>query len=69
MNKIYEMMPDLQGDEMILLENLTKNYSDDQIRDFANLYRARRKDPQMICFLLLPVWLGLPGYIVFYSIK
>lgn len=29
MNKIYEMMPDLQGDEMILLENLTKNYSDD----------------------------------------
>jgi len=30
MNKIYEMMPDLQGDEMILLQNLTKDYSDDR---------------------------------------
>jgi len=59
MNKIYEMMPDLQGDEMILLENLTKNYSDDQIRDFANLYRARRKDPQMI---LLFAFAGLVGF-------
>ncbi|HOI31932.1 MAG: TM2 domain-containing protein [Bacteroidales bacterium] len=59
MNKIYEMMPDIQGEEMFFLQTLTKGYSDDQIRDFANLYRARRKDPQMI---LLFAFAGLIGF-------
>jgi hypothetical protein len=31
MTKIYEMMPDIQGEEMIFLQNLTKDYSDDQL--------------------------------------
>ncbi len=58
MTKIFEMMPDLQGEEMIFLQNLTKDYSEDQMRDFANMYRARRKDPQII---LLVAFIGLLG--------
>jgi TM2 domain-containing membrane protein YozV len=61
MTKIYEMMPDIQGEEMIFLQNLTKDYSDDQLRDFANMYRARRKDPQMILLFAFVGLLGIAG--------
>ncbi|MBU1370999.1 MAG: TM2 domain-containing protein [Bacteroidetes bacterium] len=61
MTKIYELMPDIQGEEMVFLQNMTKEYSDDQLRNFANIYRARRKDPQMILLLCLLGFVGVSG--------
>ena len=61
MSKVYELMPDIQGEEMMFLQNLTKDYDDDKMRNFANMYRARRKDPQMILLLCLLGFVGFAG--------
>ncbi len=61
MTKIYEIMPDLQGEEMAFLQNLTKDYTEEKLRNFANIYRARRKDPQLILLLTLLGFLGFAG--------
>lgn len=61
MSKVYELMPDIQGEEMLFLQNLTKDYDDDKMRNFANMYRARRKDPQIILLLCLLGFLGVSG--------
>lgn len=31
-----------------MLKETTKDYTDDQLSSFASMYRARRRDPQMI---------------------
>ena len=49
-------MPELQGEEMAFIQNITQELDDSQLQQFANVYRARRKDPQII---LLTTLLGL----------
>lgn len=61
MTKIYEIMPDIQGEEMLFLQNLTQEYSEEKLRNFANIYRARRKDPQLVLLLTLLGFLGFAG--------
>jgi TM2 domain-containing membrane protein YozV len=54
-------MPDIQGEEMLFLQNLTQEYSEEKLRNFANIYRARRKDPQLVLLLTLLGFLGFAG--------
>jgi TM2 domain-containing membrane protein YozV len=61
MTKIYEMMPDLQGEEMAFLQSLTNDYNEEKLRNFSNIYRARRKDPQLILLLTLLGFIGFAG--------
>jgi TM2 domain-containing membrane protein YozV len=61
MTKIYEMMPDLQGEEMAFLQSLTNEYNEEKLRNFSNIYRARRKDPQLILLLTLLGFIGFAG--------
>jgi TM2 domain-containing membrane protein YozV len=61
MTKIYELMPDLMGEEMAFLQQLTNGYDEEKLRNFSNMYRARRKDPQMILLLALIGFLGFAG--------
>ncbi len=61
MNKIYELMPDIQGEEMMFLQNITKDYDEDKLRNFAHMYRARRKDPQIILLLCVVGFFGVAG--------
>lgn len=53
MAHILQFMPELQGQEMAYIQNLTKEYSDPQLQNFANIYRFRRKDPNMILLTTL----------------
>ena len=53
MANIYQFLPELQGRELILVQSLTKDYSDEQVQTFANIYRSRRRDPQMILLTTL----------------
>ncbi|PKP51541.1 MAG: hypothetical protein CVT92_12500 [Bacteroidetes bacterium HGW-Bacteroidetes-1] len=61
MSKIYELMPDIQGEEMLFLQKITEEYSEEKLRRFSGIYRARRKDPTMILLLTLLGFLGLAG--------
>jgi len=56
MTKIYEMMPDLQGEEMAFLQSLTNDYNEEKLRNFS-----RRKDPQLILLLTLLGFIGFAG--------
>lgn len=61
MTKIYEMMPDIQGDEALFLQKITDNYDEENLRKFASIYRARRKDPTLILILCIVGLLGIAG--------
>lgn len=61
MANVYELMPEIMGEEQMYVSGLIKNMNDDQARQFANIYRTRRKDPQTILLLTLVGFLGIAG--------
>jgi len=50
----FAMLPGIDQEELLWLQELTKNYNDDNKRKFIALYQSRRKDPQtvLICCLV-----------------
>ncbi|MBW6459712.1 MAG: TM2 domain-containing protein [Bacteroidales bacterium] len=61
MSKFFQFLPELQGRELAFVQGLTKDYTDEQLMTFANIYRPRRKDPQMILLVTLIGFLGVAG--------
>jgi len=61
MANVYELMPEIMGEEQMYIAGLIKNLSEEQSRQFANIYRTRRKDPQTILLLTLVGFLGISG--------
>jgi TM2 domain-containing membrane protein YozV len=53
MANIFQFLPELQGRELALVQSLTKDFSDEQLQNFANIYRIRRRDPQIILLTTL----------------
>ncbi len=56
MAKVIDVLPELQGEEMLYVQKLMNDWDIEKARSFAGVYRARRKDPQLI---LLTALLGL----------
>ena len=48
MAEIFNFIPEAQGLEMAVLQEVTKGYDEKQLLSFATVYRSRRRDPQMI---------------------
>ena len=61
MTEFYKYLPELQDRELIYVKNMTKDYSDKQMMDFANVYRARRRDPQLILLTALLGFIVVAG--------
>ncbi|MBE0639158.1 MAG: TM2 domain-containing protein [Bacteroidales bacterium] len=61
MNTLLKYLPEVEGDEMFYLNDLLKNYTEDQIRDFSFMYRSRRRDPKIILLTTLLGFLGFAG--------
>ena len=61
MANVYELMPEIMGEEQMYISGLLKNMDDNQARNFANIYRTRRRDPQTILLLTLVGFLGVAG--------
>lgn len=53
MANVFQYLPEIQGRELIFVQGLTKDYDDAQMMNFANVYRSRRRDPQMILLTTL----------------
>lgn len=53
-NNLLMFLPELTNEELIYLQTITRDMTESQIQQFANMYRMRRKDPQtiLICTLL-----------------
>lgn len=56
MARVIDVLPEITGEEMLYVQSLLKDMDDEKARSFASVYRARRKDPQVI---LITALLGL----------
>lgn len=54
-------IPELQGMELNHVQMLIKDFNDKQAMHFASIYRARRKDPQLILLTCLVGLFGIAG--------
>lgn len=61
MLNIYQILPELEGDEMIFVQGVIKDLNDAQAQQFGSIYRARRKDPQLILLTTLLGFVGIAG--------
>ena len=61
MANVLDLMPDLEGEEMTYIQNMIKDMNDEQARQFAIAYRARRKDPQTILLTALLGFIVVAG--------
>ncbi|MDR9416316.1 MAG: TM2 domain-containing protein [Gracilimonas sp.] len=61
MANILDHIPEVEGDEMLYLSKVIEGLNDEQAEKFANVYRARRKDPQIILITCLIGFLGFAG--------
>ncbi|HVZ95435.1 MAG TPA: TM2 domain-containing protein [Chitinophagaceae bacterium] len=55
------MLPGLQPDELIMIQNATKDMSENQQQQFFTLYQGKRKDPQTLTILTIIGFLGIAG--------
>lgn len=61
MANVLHVLPDLDGDELGYAQILVADMTEEEAMQFALMYRARRKDPQMILILTLIGFLGFAG--------
>jgi TM2 domain-containing membrane protein YozV len=61
MPNVMQLLPEIDGEEMMYLQNLLKDYSDQQASQFAMMYRSRRRDPQTILLVTIVGFLGFAG--------
>ncbi len=59
MNRIINFYPELDLEEATFIDGILNDKTDDELKQFAIMYRSRRKDPQMILLLAL---IGLFGF-------
>ncbi len=61
MANFFQFLPELQGRELMFVQGLTKDYDDQQLMNFANIYRSRRRDPQIILLTTLLGFVVIAG--------
>lgn len=61
MAKMIDYLPELEGDEAAYVSRAMKNMDEDTAEQFARVYRARRKDPQLILLTSLIGFFGVAG--------
>lgn len=66
MNRILQFLPEIEGEEFALLERLTDQMDENQLQQFASIYRSRRRDPQNVMIFAIVGLLLVPGLQRFY---
>lgn len=61
MANVLRHLPELEGMELGYIQGLMKGMDEEEAALFAQVYRARRKDPQMILVLTLVGFFGFAG--------
>jgi TM2 domain-containing membrane protein YozV len=61
MANVMQLMPTLEGDEMVYIQGLIKEMDDNLAQQFANIYNSRRKDTQTVLLTALLGFIGIAG--------
>lgn len=61
MAKVIDVLPEVTGEEMIYIQNMIKDMDDETARKFANVYRARRKEPMLVLVTTLLGFIVVAG--------
>ncbi|MCR4417486.1 MAG: TM2 domain-containing protein [Ignavibacteria bacterium] len=61
MPNIFTYLPELEGEELMFVQRLTNDFDEQQLAQFAVIYRNRRKDPTLILLTALVGFLGISG--------
>jgi TM2 domain-containing membrane protein YozV len=61
MLNLLQLLPNAENDELMYIQGLVKDMSDEKIKQFVIIYNSRRKDPQTILLLTLVGFLGVAG--------
>lgn len=61
MERIFQMIPEIDMAEAQFLQSLLKDKSDDEVWNFINIYRTRRRDPMIILVTALIGFVGISG--------
>lgn len=61
MPNVMLLLPEIDSEEMMYIQNLLKDHSDQQAAQFAMMYRSRRRDPQTILLVTIVGFLGFAG--------
>lgn len=61
MKKIFELLPELEGDESQYISHIIEEMPDEKAKLFANIYRSRRRDPILLLILALIGLFGVAG--------
>ncbi|MFN4110663.1 MAG: TM2 domain-containing protein [Ignavibacteria bacterium] len=61
MANILTYLPEIEGEEMMFVQNLVSEFDEQQLIQFSNIYRSRRKDPMLILLTALVGFLGIAG--------
>ena len=66
MADIMQVLPELEGEEMLFVSGLIKDMPDDQAQMFAAAYRSQRREPTTVLLLTLLGFAVLAGFQRFY---
>jgi TM2 domain-containing membrane protein YozV len=66
MNRVLQFIPEAQGEEHMLLERIVDQMDENQLKQFASVYRSRRRDPQNVMIFSVVGLLLVPGLQRFY---
>lgn len=61
MANVMQLLPEIDGEEMMYIQTILKDHSDQQATQFAMMYRSRRRDPQTILLVTIVGFLGFAG--------
>ena len=59
--QLLQMLPGLQPDELVMIQQLTRDMTDEQQRQFVILYGGKRKNAQTLLVLSAIGFLGVAG--------
>lgn len=61
MAQMIDYLPELEGDEAAYIIKIMRPMDEEKAQRFANVYRARRKDPQIILLTAVVGFFGVAG--------
>ncbi len=66
MSKVIKYLPELQGEEQLIVAQLITDMTEEQAEQFSHVYRQRRKDPTITLMTALVFLVGFAGVHRFY---